>query len=77
MAKDSARLYGLRYTSDQWFAVGMCGPTPEGPRLCLMCQCPFRAGELWTRYTSAADAGFGRYSYGIHQDCQLEAAKGN
>ncbi len=56
-------------TSVQGGMVLMIGPSPKGPKRCLHCHQPFKAGEAWRRYTSPPDPQFGAYSVGIHEKC--------
>lgn len=46
------------------------GIVAGNPKFCLKCHKPIRAGDAWTKHTSAADPEFGRYSIIVHARCQ-------
>ena len=45
------------------------GIVKGNPTRCLKCRKPIRAGEAWTKHTSAPDPEFGRYSIIVHARC--------
>lgn len=51
------------------------GIVKGNPTRCLKCRKPIRAGDAWTKYTSAPDPEFGRYSIIIHARCDRQNGK--
>ncbi len=47
----------------------LVGPSRLGPKRCLRCGQMFKAGEVWTRYTSPPDPIYGAYAFGVREAC--------